>query len=617
MDKYPCGVCSIDCKSASVKCDSVCAKWYHGRCVNISNTSLRLMAKSKDKKWICSACNLRHKNDVTKKDMQGSTRNSFQKRNDLHETSLEDDIESPIAELIETISTRDVSESSDLGESLNLAGELGHALLSENNKLKQVIHDLKGELSAQHNQFEDFAKLAQEEIIKITNDKSDLENELSIKISSLNTKVELGIQLNEDLIKLNDRDKDLLHNEIKTLNKEIHDYKIIIKNKNRIINNINGFIPEEESVIVDDLTSELDNKIEIIRVLKDDLDKLTTKHQALISKCEGLQLFINTHHKSLNNSVNNDPEQKEFDIILSNRYSILDEDFPELNTLATPKCRSEQRTTLCTTKPWPNPKHRKLHTEKNECPTDKVVLSENECRVKKVTVKSSERVTSLEGLKPLEPTKMNTSTLIGTKSPPTKITPLVQKSTKSNKILILADSHGRKLSELLQNAVKDEYEISSIFHPNATLAQVTSDISPLVKNFTKKDYVIVIGGTNDLGHNVTKNFDHDLHHITQCTVNTNLIMTNIPLRFDLFTQAKLHRYLNAKFISVSQKCNHINLIDLTGLNRNNFTNHGLHLNYNGKSKLISYLITAINSFKTKGHQYTRTFINHNNQQILN
>jgi hypothetical protein len=84
-----------------------------------------------------------------------------------------------------------------------------------------------------------------------------------------------------------------------------------------------------------------------------------------------------------------------------------------------------------------------------------------------------------------------------------KIKPLAGK-TKSQKrnILLVGSSHGREVGPMLQKHPGTEYVVTSIFKPNAPLANVAEDLRKLVKDFTKQDHIVIVGGSgNSLDRN--------------------------------------------------------------------------------------------------------------------
>lgn len=71
--------------------------------------------------------------------------------------------------------------------------------------------------------------------------------------------------------------------------------------------------------------------------------------------------------------------------------------------------------------------------------------------------------------------------------------------------------------------------ISCTYKPNATLNSVVTDLKQLTKDFTKKDGVIVIGGTND----DIVNKEDELINIFKLTTHTKIHIAAVPYRHDV------------------------------------------------------------------------------------
>lgn len=555
-----CGICDRGCRYESVKCTGRCKKWYHVGCVNITNSAYKSMCKEKDVVWTCSACKLRNKLGVK-------------------DSAYNDEMK----ELKDKIIALGSSQEDDLDTSLHLAAEAGNALLAENNLLKQELCDLKRDILKHQLQTEENLKYAKDEIERQIVIKMEQEKKFIAKINTLNDKVDLGLRHNEEIILQSENDKINLTAQIGVLNKEILAFKSIIKHQKLEISNLTP--TESESDIIQDLRLELKTKAEIIKVIKEDLDQATKKQCTMSKKYEDLQSFINTElnkfTKAKKPCINPRIRPSEqIPIELANRFSILDKDFPVLNAVGTDRLSDSSRKSPETAGPE--------HTNNLTICENTVMRAVRTPRLSNSSRKSPEITKKTATRK----SYLRTESMLPSASPPPTYEKQVVPNVK-NKILILADSHGRNLSYMLKNELNNDYEVSSIFHPNASLNQVTKDISVLVSTFTKKDFVIVIGGTNDLEKNVTFNFDQCLKHITDCTSHTNLILTNIPPRFDKYIHDTLHMRLNSKLQTFSQHCSHMELVDLMVLERKDFTNHGLHLNYKGKTKLIKSIYEVI------------------------
>lgn len=164
---------------------------------------------------------------------------------------------------------------------------MGQALLAENNSLKQKIFELKGAQCLLQNQHEDALNHLLDELAIATSAKSALENENTVIVDSLASRIDHGIKLNEELNILIDTPNN------------IQDYMLKLQVINTNLNRT-SYLVEEQKALVAELQAEINSKTEIIFILKEDLDKLNNKNKIVLCKCDALQLHINS---GLNNAI--------------------------------------------------------------------------------------------------------------------------------------------------------------------------------------------------------------------------------------------------------------------------------------------------------------------------
>jgi hypothetical protein len=66
--------------------------------------------------------------------------------------------------------------------------------------------------------------------------------------------------------------------------------------------------------------------------------------------------------------------------------------------------------------------------------------------------------------------------------------------SQKRKILLLGSSHVRDIGPMLQENLGTEYEVTSIFKPNAPLALFIEHLGNLGKDLTKEDLIVRVGG---------------------------------------------------------------------------------------------------------------------------
>jgi hypothetical protein len=95
-------------------------------------------------------------------------------------------------------------------------------------------------------------------------------------------------------------------------------------------------------------------------------------------------------------------------------------------------------------------------------------------------------------------------------------------STK--KVLLLGSSHGRGLREHLHSILGDEYMVTNIFTPSATLGNVVEELKELSKDFTKDDHVIIVEGP---GNSLNYKIENDINSIAKNSTHTNVVFVGL------------------------------------------------------------------------------------------
>jgi predicted phosphodiesterase len=72
---------------------------------------------------------------------------------------------------------------------------------------------------------------------------------------------------------------------------------------------------------------------------------------------------------------------------------------------------------------------------------------------------------------------------------------------QQKKIVVIGDSHSRGLASELKNYLGHEYSITGTIIPGAHLSNITQLAKNELTNLTRKDTIIVWGGSNDVYKN--------------------------------------------------------------------------------------------------------------------
>jgi hypothetical protein len=95
--------------------------------------------------------------------------------------------------------------------------------------------------------------------------------------------------------------------------------------------------------------------------------------------------------------------------------------------------------------------------------------------------------------------------------------------SQKKKILLLGSSHRQDIGPMLQKHLGSEYEVTSVFKPNALLANVVEDLKNLSKDLTKKDHIAIVRvPEKSLDSNYNYSTEKDLTSIARSTGHTNV-----------------------------------------------------------------------------------------------
>jgi hypothetical protein len=173
--------------------------------------------------------------------------------------------------------------------------------------------------------------------------------------------------------------------------------------------------------------------------------------------------------------------------------------------------------------------------------------------------------------------------------------------TKDHKIIAVRDSHARgRAVELTENLGKT-FEVIGFVKPVAGLEVVTNTAKEEISKLTKKDIIVVWGGANDIRKNASRD---GLKHITDFVKNSsisNIILMNAPHRHDLSVSSCVNnevKVFNRKLQKRMKPFNTVEIVDVD-INREHFTQHGLHINTSGKEKIARKVSDDVRAIKTR------------------
>lgn len=170
------------------------------------------------------------------------------------------------------------------------------------------------------------------------------------------------------------------------------------------------------------------------------------------------------------------------------------------------------------------------------------------------------------------------------------------------KVLVVADSHGRGIQNMLQTYLEDKsVNVTSFIKPGAGLLEIVKGIHDKTANFTQEDVVVLLGGTNDIGGSVPVQYviTQALECFIPLSKKLKIIVNCIPPRLDKpelnrdIIQANkfIHQFIN-KVTNKNSKNISINFLE-NKLQSQHYNRSGLHLNHLGKQSLCTSFLRLL------------------------
>ncbi|KAG8265422.1 hypothetical protein J6590_095102 [Homalodisca vitripennis] len=159
-------------------------------------------------------------------------------------------------------------------------------------------------------------------------------------------------------------------------------------------------------------------------------------------------------------------------------------------------------------------------------------------------------------------------------------------------VLLLSDSHGRRLCGKVKLLVKPAVKTESVVLPGKKFECVMEGSNLSGRKLTKQDYVVILAGTN----NVPDHCDGlcvSLGRALEGLADTNVIVLGIPKRFDAPNLNDVINGVNRDLLATVGRHAHADFVSLECIPRRFFTRHGLHFNELGKRRVAELIVNAL------------------------
>jgi len=177
---------------------------------------------------------------------------------------------------------------------------------------------------------------------------------------------------------------------------------------------------------------------------------------------------------------------------------------------------------------------------------------------------------------------------------PSTVNVRMQTSIKcSSKVVILGDSHLKGCTEKINNYLRDTFRITGWTKPGALAEEILDKPTLDLMNLNKRDVIVISAGANDVYMNNSNVALLKITKFIQNNCNTNIILYEVPHRYDLSEYSCVNRAIqafNCKLRKVATLFKYVTILECN-YNREYFTKHGMHLNGRGK-RLVSKQVAS-------------------------
>jgi hypothetical protein len=158
---------------------------------------------------------------------------------------------------------------------------------------------------------------------------------------------------------------------------------------------------------------------------------------------------------------------------------------------------------------------------------------------------------------------------------------------KQHKVVVIVDSHARGCATQLIGNLGEAFEVTGFVKPGTGLEVITTIESEGINKLTKKDVVVIWGGSHNIAKNAAKTGLKHMVRFVKEKSNMNIVIMEAPQRHDLSTLSCVNNEVivfNRKLQKMIKAYNNIKILDVD-TSRGHFTCHGLHMNGIGKEKM--------------------------------
>lgn len=106
---------------------------------------------------------------------------------------------------------------------------------------------------------------------------------------------------------------------------------------------------------------------------------------------------------------------------------------------------------------------------------------------------------------------------------------VIPETLVQHRVIIYADENGRNLRSKLQDLLGEQFSVHSVLKPYSSMDHILETCKSDCHRFSKKDFVVILGGTND---KCLKQFHSSLRMICKFLKNTNVLIGDVVYNRD-------------------------------------------------------------------------------------
>lgn len=159
-------------------------------------------------------------------------------------------------------------------------------------------------------------------------------------------------------------------------------------------------------------------------------------------------------------------------------------------------------------------------------------------------------------------------------------------------ITVLGDSHARNLAALTSERTSHYTTVTGTCKPSAGLLNIAPTSTP-----PPQHCYVILAGTNDVAAGRQNIIYRHLEGVLKSCVKTSRVLVSaIPTRYDLPRRSPIHNtvaLVNSFMEELCKRHEGVEFLDLSGLSRDHFTAHGLHLRTKGKQLVADVIVERL------------------------